>query len=129
MDDEELRFFLQGATSLDLVEPNPTNTGRGWLTDKSWGDVIAVSNIASMSGFADNFKSHLDAWEAVFVSEDPLTAIQGATGDDYQPFQKLLLLRAVRPDTVVPGVQEFVAKVKRCFGVDTNREELCRHHL
>lgn len=111
MDGEELRFFLQGTTSLDLEEPNPLANGEGWLTDKTWGEIIAAGKLAAMSGFTENFKSNLGVWEAVFVSDDPLAEIEEVVGDAYQPFQKLCLLRAIRPDVVIPGVQKFVAQV------------------
>lgn len=111
MDGEELRFFLQGTTSLDLEEPNPLANGEGWLTDKTWGEIIAASKLSAMSGFAESFKANLSVWEGVFVAADPLAEIEEVVGDTYQPFQKLCLLRAIRPDTVVPGVQKFVAQV------------------
>lgn len=112
MDGEELRFFLQGATSLDLEEPNPLSNGEGWLTDKTWGEIIAAGKLATMSGFAEDFKAKLDVWEEVFVAADPLAKIEEVVGDTYQAFQKLCLLRAIRPDTVIPGVQKFVAHVR-----------------
>lgn len=111
MDGEELRFFLQGTTSLELEEPNPLTNGEGWLTDKTWGEIIAAGKLAAMSGFTESFKSNLGVWEGVFVSDDPLAEIEEVVGDAYQPFQKLCLLRAIRPDVVIPGVQKFVAQV------------------
>lgn len=113
MNGEELRFFLQGATSLDLVEPNPVASGKGWLTDKTWGEIIAAGKLTTMSGFTEKFKSDLSAWENVFVATDPLAEIEEVVGEDHEPFQKLCLLRAIRPDIVVPGVQKFVAQVKK----------------
>lgn len=112
IDGEELRFFLQGATSLDLVEPNPVANGGDWLSDKTWGEIVAVGKIATMSGFAERFKSDLSVWEAVLVASDPLAEINVIVGDDYHGFQKLCLLRGVRPDMVIPGIQKFVAEVR-----------------
>lgn len=112
MDGEELRFFLQGATSLDLVETNPVANGEGWLSDKTWGEIIAASKLAAMSGLTENFKSNLNQWEGVFVAHDPLAEVEEIVGEAYQPFQKLCVLRAIRPDMVIPGVQQFVAQVK-----------------
>lgn len=112
MDGEELRFFLQGATSLDLFEPNPVANGEGWLSDKTWSEIIAASKLAAMSGLTENFKSNLNRWEGVFVAHDPLAEVEEVVGEAYQPFQKLCVLRAIRPDMVIPGVQQFVAQVK-----------------
>ncbi|CAM9231099.1 unnamed protein product, partial [Hapterophycus canaliculatus] len=110
IDGEELRFLLQGATSLDLEEPNPLVTGEGWLTDKTWGEIVAAGKLSTMSGFTADFKANLGTWEGVFVAADPLDEIEQVVGDAYQPFQKLCLLRAIRPDVVIPGVQKFVAQ-------------------
>lgn len=112
IDGQELRFFLQGATSLDLLEPNPFAGGEGWLSDKTWGEIIAAGALTTMQGFTEEFKSNLDSWESVFVASDPLAEIDEVVGDGYHRFQKLCLLRAIRPDMVIPGVQKFVAEVR-----------------
>lgn len=111
LDDEELRFFLQGATSMDLVEPNPVDRGQGWLSDKTWGEIIAASKIHTMVTLADKFKSNLEGWETVFVSSDPPSEIDTLLSGDFSRFQKLCLLRVIRPDMVVTGVQKFVTEV------------------
>lgn len=110
LDEEELRFFLQGATSLDLDEPNPLDC-EGWLSDKMWGEILAANKTRAMPGFAQTFKSNLRGWEAVFLASDPLDELEAVAGDAYDHFQKLCILRALRPDVVVPGVQNFIAKV------------------
>lgn len=112
IDGEELRYFLKGATSLDLLESNPLTGGEGWLSDKTWGEILAAGMIATMAGFTQLFKSNLSAWEGVFVALDPLSEIDDVVGDGYHRFQKLCLLRAIRPDMVIPGVQKFVAEVR-----------------
>lgn len=112
MDGEELRFFLQGATSLDVAEPNPLEEEEGsWLTDKTWSEIVAAEKLSSMSHFAHEFKSNLSVWESVFVSEDPLADIEEIVNDNYNPFQKLCILRAIRPDALVPAVQMFIGQV------------------
>lgn len=110
MNSEELRFFLQGATSLDVAEPNPLEEG-SWLTDKTWSEIIAAEKLSSMSHFADEFKSDLSAWEGVFVSDDPLADIEEIVNGTYSPFQKLCILRAIRPDALAPAVQMFIGQV------------------
>jgi len=45
----ELRFFLQGALSLDTDLPNPTaGTDREWLTDKAWADLCELSKLPGL---------------------------------------------------------------------------------
>ncbi|CAM9113921.1 unnamed protein product, partial [Choristocarpus tenellus] len=108
IDGDEVRFFLQGTTSLDLEQPNPIPGG--WLSDKSWGDIIAMDKLSEASGIVNDVTSDLASWEQVFNDEDPLTRIHEVVGDKYHRFQKLCILRAIRPDMVVPGAQSFVAE-------------------
>jgi hypothetical protein len=39
----ELRFFLAGATQVEITKPNPTGEG-GWLTDTAWLAILEMSS-------------------------------------------------------------------------------------
>merc|ERR1711871_451273 len=103
----ELRFFLQGSTSMDLAEPNPYT----WLPDKSWNDILAMADIESLKQFKDIFLKAGAAWENVYNCLNPAEEVDKIVGDQYNPFQKLCILRCLRPDVVVPAVQSFIALV------------------
>ena len=83
LDATELRFFLQGSTSMDLAEPNPFS----WLNDQ-------------------NAKQ----WEAVMESNAPIPMVSELAGEKFDTFRKLCILRCVRPDVVVPAVQLFITE-------------------
>jgi dynein heavy chain len=102
---DELRFFLQGSTSMDLAEPNPYT----WLPDKSWNDILAMVNIETLKSFKDIFLKAGAAWENVYNCLNPADEVEKIVGDQYNPFQKLCILRCLRPDVVVPAVQSFIA--------------------
>jgi dynein heavy chain len=103
---EELRFFLQGSTSMDLAEPNPFD----WLSDRSWNDIIAICHLPRFSKFMEDFKSNGKKWKAVIDNSAPLAVIESIVVDAYDAFQKLCILRCLRPDYVIPATQQFVAK-------------------
>merc|ERR1711871_1617710 len=102
----ELRFFLQGSTSMDLAEPNPYT----WLPDKSWNDILAMADIESLKQFKDIFLKAGAAWENVYNCLKPAEEVDKIVSDQFNSFQKLCILRCLRPDVVVPAVQQFIAE-------------------
>jgi dynein heavy chain len=114
----ELRFFLTGSTNMDLAMPNPVAAG-GWLSDRVWGEILALAELKTFAGIDRLFAKDLPLWENVFNSADPATLIRerfgtaegeeaAASSDKFDDFQRLLLLRSVRPDCVVPEISSFV---------------------
>jgi dynein heavy chain len=108
LDPIELRFFLQGNTSMDLTEVNPY---KSWLHDKIWGDILAIKELPAFLPFFDLFKlkSNEHKWQEVISSNSPIDLITSIVGDSYNPFQKICILRCIRLDFVVPAVQEFIS--------------------
>jgi dynein heavy chain len=128
LDASELRFFLQGSTSMDLAEPNPTGEG-GWLSDQSWSNVLSLCDLPAFKEFKASFKNDLPKWQAITESSAPANFIASVVGESMDQFKRLCVLRCFRPDTVVPGVQNFVASqmgqrfieppqfnMRECFG-------------
>ena len=107
LDAAELRFFLQGSTSMDLAEPNPF---KAWLSDRSWNDILALCELPAFSDFKANFKSQAKKWEAVIDSNNPADVVNGIMGDKIDAFRKLCVLRCLRPDAIVPAVQTYIAE-------------------
>ena len=112
LDSIELRFFLQGSTKMDLDEPNPVP---GWLTDKSWGDLLELFSLPAFKGLKALMSSNWAQWEPVVDTTDPLVLINKILGplDDpkceYNAFQRLCILRSLRTDSIVPAVMSFIA--------------------
>jgi len=83
-----------------------------WLTDVSWLRVCALDTLGKgpWANFAANFKGQVDAWKAVFDSDDPVRAIwPGGLRDTMTPQQRALVLLAVRTDCTIAGIQEMIA--------------------
>ena len=82
------------------------------LNDKAWADVLDVANLhaAVFKDFDSKFEKDLAKWEAISSSQDPLTDLTALMGGEaaITPFQRLCLLRCLRPDRVVPAIQLFV---------------------
>jgi len=117
LDLAEVRFFLQGSLSMALRKPNPvTAAGGTWLSDKQWADFLDLARQPAPV-FKDidvSIERDLKGWEACASSQDPLADIRAlvnarGAGAELSAFQALMALRCLRPDRVVPALQQFIA--------------------
>ena len=129
LDAAELRYFLQGNTSMDLSMPNPAVA---WLSDKCWGDILGMCDLPAFKTFMPAFLGKLSEWESVSHASNPAELINPIVGDAYDSFKQLMMLRCLRPDCVVPGIQEYISnmlapkyiepppfEIKKCFADST----------
>jgi dynein heavy chain len=106
VDTSEWRFLLAGPTDTNITEKNPAPE---WITEKVWVEVVNVSHLAAFKGFDTSFATHVDQYRKYFESADahkyPLDPEFDAKLND---FQKLLVIRCIRPDRFMLGTQGFV---------------------
>ncbi|XP_028407226.1 dynein heavy chain 3, axonemal-like [Dendronephthya gigantea] len=106
MDDEEWRFLLTGGVALDNKHRNPAP---GWLLDKSWAEIVRCSNMAAFSGLRQHFEKNVSAWKKVYDSSEPHKEnLPDPWNDDLNNFQKLVILRCLRPDKMTVAIQDFI---------------------
>ncbi|KAJ3092439.1 Dynein heavy chain 3, axonemal [Quaeritorhiza haematococci] len=108
IDLDEWMFLLTGGMSMDSnLPPNPAPE---WLSEKSWGEICRLSNnIPTFKQFANDFKSCLSQWKDAYDSTTPHNEkYPGGWDQRLTAFQKLIILRILRPDKLVPGIMEFV---------------------
>ncbi|KAF8071068.1 Dnah1 [Scenedesmus sp. PABB004] len=105
IDPAEWRFLLAGPGAASADDGDAAGAARGaaapppnpapaWLTDKAWAELLGLSALPAFAGLA----AHAHALPLAEPFEGRLSR-----------FQRLLLLRCLRPDRVLSGVQEFVA--------------------
>lgn len=56
IDEQEWRFLLTGGVALENKFPNPAS---GWLTDKSWAELVRCSALSSFKGILNHFTEHV----------------------------------------------------------------------
>ncbi|GLC60993.1 hypothetical protein PLESTB_001703700 [Pleodorina starrii] len=104
------QFLLTGGVGVperDVQRPE----GADWLSAKAWGELLRAPNVCpAFEGLPEVIAGCPDEWRALFDSVEP-QSMELPMSYDYrlEPFQKVLLLRMLRPDKVVPAVQAFVA--------------------
>jgi len=106
IDDGEWRHLVAGSAPIkQLANPAPE-----WLTENVWAAVLSLSDVPTFAGFEADFLLHLPHWKRYFDSaapeREPLTP---SWESKLTRFQRLLVLRALRPDKMTPALQEFVS--------------------
>ena len=112
---EEVRFLMAGSTQVDVTKPNPAGEN-GWLTEKSWLTILEMSaKFKVFNGLDDHFIANTDAWRAIYDSLEPQKFKQNpwpAPWDELEILQKTIIMRAIRPDKVIPMIQKLIKKEK-----------------
>ncbi|XP_064598423.1 dynein axonemal heavy chain 7-like [Liolophura sinensis] len=113
VDDEEWRFLLTGGIGLDNPHSNPTT----WLPSKAWDEICRLDEYARFAGIRKTFISYKDQWKVIYDSTEPnKEQYPGEWQQRLGLFQRMLVLRCLRPDKVIPAIQEFVIeKIGRKF--------------
>ncbi|XP_030613861.1 dynein heavy chain 7, axonemal isoform X2 [Archocentrus centrarchus] len=106
VDEGEWRFLLTGGVGLDKPYSNPC----AWLPETSGNEICRLNEMKSFKGLCQALKHSSNEWKQVYDSPDPH---QAPFPDEWQkklsPFQKMLVIRCLRPDKIIPMVQEFVS--------------------
>ncbi|XP_046587391.1 dynein axonemal heavy chain 7-like [Neodiprion lecontei] len=105
-------FLLTGGIGLDNPFENPTS----WLPVKSWNELCRLDTIEGFKGIKESFTANLSAWKSFFDDKQPQYATLPVPFDDVKHMERMLILRCIRPDKIVPAVQAFVeAEMGRQF--------------
>ena len=125
IDDNVWRFLLTGGVGLDNPYPNPAPE---WLNDKSWSEIVRVSDLTAFRGLMAHVKENKEKWKILYDSPTPheqpypdeynnMSALERfvfrleekicfSNGSSF----RLLILRLFRPDKIVPAVQKYIIK-------------------
>eukprot|EP00743_Colponemidia_sp_Colp-15_P007299 GILK01007882.1.p1 GENE.GILK01007882.1~~GILK01007882.1.p1 ORF type:complete len:1232 (+),score=259.13 GILK01007882.1:87-3698(+) len=110
IDAQEWRFLLAGPSSgqLSSTVPNPAPT---WLVQQQWLEIQALSQLSAFENFHEEFTRKVAHWQDVFDSVAPQDEpLPGDWQEKLSDFQRLLVLRCIRPDKITTAVQQFVSK-------------------
>ncbi|XP_047438259.1 dynein axonemal heavy chain 1 [Mugil cephalus] len=106
IDMAEWRYLLSGGMPVQEL-PNPAV---GWLSERAWQDILGLSNLDNFSSLAESFTEHLEGFKKIFDSNQPhREPLPGEWDTMLDSFQKLLVLRCLRADCLVQGLQDFVS--------------------
>ncbi|KAK7241082.1 dynein light chain binding protein [Aureococcus anophagefferens] len=111
--DEVLSADDVGYLYLGKIATDPGNMGplHEWMPEAIWPKVKALEGLKRFNGLGDNMHSDSDEWLAWFDNATPENA---KLPGDYQklltPFDRLILLRALRPDRVSTALRLYIGE-------------------
>ncbi|CAL8109272.1 unnamed protein product [Orchesella dallaii] len=106
---DEYKFLLTGGVGLQNEVANPA---KAWLSDKSWDELCRMIDTSPVfSNFLVEFKKKLNHWRKLYEHEEPhLQHLPKPWQNHLTDFQKMLVIRCLRPDKLVPMIVKFVSK-------------------
>nr|XP_050853938.1 dynein axonemal heavy chain 12-like isoform X4 [Vespula vulgaris] len=106
VDKNEFLFFLSGGMALKTITKNPAPD---WLPDKSWNEIDRVDALSNFTEFPKSFTNNLMKWKTYYDLLNPEKApLPEPWENTLTPFQKLIVMRMIRPDKIVVAIREFV---------------------
>ncbi|XP_050560797.1 dynein axonemal heavy chain 3 isoform X1 [Spodoptera frugiperda] len=107
LDDDLVAFLLTGGVALDNPYENPA---AGWLSDKAWSEVVRSSNLNALKDFKSHFEKNVGKWKSFYDLSAPHENPMPEPFDQLEGIPKLIVLRCIRPDKLIPLVQQYVVK-------------------
>ena len=82
-----------------------------WLPEKSWNELCRLDDLERFKGLRVRFRSESEDWKKIYDSVEPHhESLPENWNKKLGMFQRMLLLRCLRPDKVIPAVQDFVVE-------------------
>jgi len=111
MDAQEWRFFLAGPSGAIDIPKNPTD----WLGDLEWAEtykqLYCMSQLDALKGFDRSFMENNKEYQKIFDHEEPQNVdLPAPWNEKLEYFQKMIVLKSIRPDKIPLAVQNFVTE-------------------
>jgi len=111
IDPAEWRYFLAGPSGEIDIVPNPTD----WLDELEWVEtykqINGMSELPAFKGIDEYFIEYHKRFKKIFDSadahEEPLP---GEWNEKLNSFQKMIVLKCIRPDKMVNAIQNFIVE-------------------
>jgi len=105
---QEMNFLINCPTKTDI--PNPL---KKWLPDLAWFSVQKLIEIELFESFANNLEKEapkrFEDWYNEFAPENEKLPLDWKKLES-MPFQKLLVIRCLRPDRITTALDGFIRK-------------------
>ncbi|VDN98570.1 unnamed protein product [Rodentolepis nana] len=105
---EEYLFFLRGGIVLDRAH-QMDNPVQNWLSSLSWDNITELSKLSNYRGIVNSFEQYPRDWHIWYSSNEPETSkLPGEWENRATEFQRMLIVRSLRPDRVTFCATEFI---------------------
>ena len=110
LDYTEWRYLLTGGILLDAagIDKKPPDE---WVSEKMWQDINCLGQLPFAAGFPEKFAKDVAAFRPFFDAAEPylMFADLPSWTHGYSEFQKMLVLRTIRLDKLMPTIAQFIA--------------------
>ncbi|XP_062316503.1 dynein axonemal heavy chain 12 [Osmerus eperlanus] len=104
----DLMFFLTGGVGLQNNTPNPDPS---WLQDKSWDEICRASDLPNLQGLKESFTKNPEMFLTIYDSKEPYnTHLPKPWCETLNDLQKMIIYRGLRPDKIVPAINNYVTE-------------------
>lgn len=108
MKEEDVNYLVMGNISNDPGNMGPLHE---WMPETIWPKIKALEGMAAFKGLGDNMQSDSDDWNAWFEeAKAEACKLPGDYEKGLSGFEKLILLRALRPDRVSTALTDFIGQ-------------------
>jgi len=106
----EFKFFLFGGNVVDRSSQAP-NPSPDWITQAMWDNIVELdAQLDTFKGFQSSLEQTLRDWKKWYSSAEPeKEALPGEWDGRLDMLQKLIVLRCIRTDRVLPGTIVFIS--------------------
>lgn len=80
-----------------------------WLTEKIWSEICQLQQLEIFENFETNFIENSSVWQQYYDHPEPHSIPMPMVWENkLTMFQKLLIIRAVRPDKLAAAIKKFI---------------------
>lgn len=79
-----------------------------WITEKIWGELNRITKLNSMKTFLSHFMNNIDEYKKMYAHSNPDLWDFPESATFLNGWRKLIIMRAIRPDKLVPSVSRFI---------------------
>jgi dynein heavy chain len=109
IDPQELRFLFTGFTATDSSTPPPKPAE--WIPERSWSELLQLCKLPAFGSVFADIQRDVNDWKTFYDSTNPQDMIMpSGFKDKFTSFQRLLIMRCLRPDKVVPCIQMLISE-------------------
>lgn len=105
IDMNEFRFLLTGGVQL---EENTRPIPAEWLSQKMWDELCRACAHKSFKGFLEHFEKNVKSYAVMIDMLQPEEFDWPVGSECLNDLRRLIVIRALRPDKLVPAMTKFV---------------------
>uniref|UniRef100_A0A1I8MW68 Dynein axonemal heavy chain 2 n=1 Tax=Musca domestica TaxID=7370 RepID=A0A1I8MW68_MUSDO len=104
----EYEFILKGGIVLDK-QGQPPNPAPHWISEQAWDNVTELDKVAGFHGIIDSFEQSAKLWQVWYATTNPeVEDLVGEWNDKLTDFQKICVVRCLRPDRIQFCLTQFI---------------------